>query len=310
MSAPIPPLNALRTFDAVARHGSLTRAAVELCVTHSAVSRQLAVLEGYLGITLFDRGARGVSLTAVGQAYFADISPVFEIIASATSRLRGIGDGQPLRLCVYATFAAKWLMHRLPRFEAAHPEIAIQISATPTPVDFKRLDIDAAIQIGDGQWSGIESQFLFADEIEPVYSPSLLRSGPPLLSVDDLTRHRLLQSRYRKRDWYDWLHGIGRFDLDARVSLQKGGFQNSLLAYQAAIEGLGIVIGQVRLLENDFAKGLLIRPFDRPVKRESAYYLLIPKGRSANRNMQAFRAWLNNEVSVMDAESPKSTQAS
>lgn len=300
MAQLIPPLNALRAFDAVGRHGSLTRAATELCVTHSAVSRQLALLEGYLGITLFERGPRGVALTEVGAAYFSDISPAFQAIASATSKLNGAGDGQPLRLCVYATFAAKWLMHRLQRFEAAYPDIEIQISATPTPVDFNKLDIDAAIQLGDGLWTGIDSEFLFADVIEPVCSPALLRSGPALTGIDDLRKHRLLQSRYRKRDWYDWLHGVGRFDLDKEVALQKGGFQNSLLAYQAAIEGLGIVIGQTKLLVNDLASGTLVRPFGLPVARERGYYLMMPKGRSSTRNLQAFRSWLTDEVMMAE----------
>jgi LysR family glycine cleavage system transcriptional activator len=295
MTRPIPPLNPLHVFDAVARHGSLTRAAEELCVTHSAVSRQLATLEDYLGVTLFERGPRGVTLTRVGATYFNDVGPAFATIATATSRLAGEAEGQPLRLCVYSTFAAKWLMHRLHRFEQNHPSIPLELSTTVKAIDFSNQSIDAAIQLGEGTWSGITSDFLFADVIEPVCSPGLLRIGPPLKSIDDLAHHRLLQSRYRKRDWHDWLHALGRTDLDSIVGLHKGSFQNSLLAYQAALEGLGIVMGQLHLLANDLASGQLIRPFRRPVVRTLGYYLMVPEGRARSRKVDAFRSWILEE---------------
>jgi LysR family glycine cleavage system transcriptional activator len=296
MARTVPPLNPLHVFDAVARLGSLTRASVELCVTHSAVSRQLATLEAYLGVELFERGPRGVALTKVGERYFAEIGPAFAAISGATARLAGSAEGQPLRLCVYTTFAAKWLMHRLNRFEQRYPSIPIEISTTVSPINFSKQDIDAAIQVGTGQWSGMSSEFLFADVIEPVCSPALLANGPPLATIDDLKQHRLLQSRYRRRDWHDWLHAQGRTDLDDYVNQQKGGFQNSLLAYQAAIEGIGIVMGQTQLLANDIAAGRLVCPFQRPMRRDLAYYLLIPEGRMHERKVAALRNWLSGEI--------------
>lgn len=292
----IPPLNPLHVFEAVARLGSLTKAAAELCVTHSAVSRQLSTIEQYLGVVLFDRGPRGVRLTKVGATYYKTIGPVFASIAAATENIVGRAEDEPLRLSVYSTFAAKWLLRRLHRFEVRHPEIPVEISTTVSPINFNEIEVDAAIQFGDGHWEGIDMHHLFDDVIEPVCSPALLRDGPPLRSIDDLAHHRLLQSRYRRRDWFDWLNEVGRSDLEGLVKRQRGSFQNSLLAYQAAIEGLGVAMGQIRLLASDLATDALVRPFRMPVHRKLAYYLLVPENRRHSSRIDAFRAWLLEEI--------------
>ncbi|NML31767.1 transcriptional regulator GcvA [Paraburkholderia antibiotica] len=299
MSRTVPPLNPLHVFDAVARLGSLTKASAELCVTHSAVSRQLTTLEQYLGVTLFEREPRGVRLTKAGATYHKAVGPAFAAIAAATESIVGSAEGEALRLNVYTTFAAKWLMHRLQRFEQRYPNIPVEISTTVAPMNFNEVEADAAIQFGDGNWPGIRSEPLFNDVIEPVCSPALLRNGPPLKTISDLAKHRLLQSRYRRQDWFDWLRAVGRSDLEGLVKQQRGGFQNSLLAYQAAIEGLGVVVGQTRLLANDIASGALVCPFKRPVKRELGYYLLIAEGRRPSRKIAAFRSWLMDEISTM-----------
>ncbi|MEI7297492.1 transcriptional regulator GcvA [Paraburkholderia tropica] len=296
MARSVPPLNPLHVFDAVARLGSLTKAAIELCVTHSAVSRQLATLEQYLGVTLFERESRGVKLTRVGATYHKAVGPAFASIVAATESIVGRAEGEPLRLSVYNTFAAKWLMHRLQRFEQRYPAIPVEISTTVAPMNFNEVEVDAAIQFGDGNWSGIASEHLFDDVIEPVCSPALLCRGPPLKKIADLVQHRLLQSRYRRRDW---LEAVGHGELEGLVKQQRGGFQNSLLAYQAAIEGLGVVIGQTHLLENDLARGALVRPFKKPVKRELGYYLLMPEGRRPSPKIAAFRAWLFDEIAAI-----------
>ncbi|ALP68568.1 hypothetical protein AN416_38270 (plasmid) [Paraburkholderia caribensis] len=292
-------MNPLHVFATVARSGSLTNAAAELCVTQSAVSRQITTLENYLGVELLERGPRGVALTNVGAAYFKSIGPAFSAIESATEKIVGRLEGEPLRLSVYATFAAKWLMHRLHRFEAKYPAIPVELSTTVAKINFNEIQVDAAIQFGDDSWKGISCERLFDDVIEPVCSPKLLRRGTGLITIDDLAHHRLLQSKYRREDWFDWLRAVGRSDLEELVSRQRGGFQNSLLAYQAAIEGLGVVIGQTKLLANDLAAGTLVRPFDRPVTRDLAYYLLIPENRRHSRDVNAFRSWLLTEIRAM-----------
>ncbi|WP_207001326.1 transcriptional regulator GcvA [Trinickia mobilis] len=295
----VPPLNPLHVFESVARQGSLTSAAAELCVTHSAVSRQITTLERYLGVRLFERGPKGAKLTNVGASYFKQIGPAFSAIATATEAIVGRLEGEPLRLSVYNTFAAKWLMHRLHRFERAHPTIPVELSTTVAKINFNEVQVDAAIQFGDSNWPGVNCERLFQDVIEPVCSPVLLKSGPPLKSIDDLAHHRLLQSRYRRHDWFDWLRAVGRSDLDELVSRQRGGFQNSLLAYQAAVEGMGIVMGQLQLLANDLETGILVRPFNMPVTRDLAYYLLVPDSRRHSRKVEAFRAWLRAEIETM-----------
>jgi LysR family glycine cleavage system transcriptional activator len=299
MARTIPPLNPLHVFETVARLGSLTKAAAELCVTHSAVSRQLSTIEQYLGVVLFDREPRGVRLTKVGATYYKTIGPAFASIAAATENIVGRAEDEPLRLSVYNTFAAKWLLQRLHRFEVRHPAIPVEISTTVSPINFNETEVDAAIQFGDGHWPGIDSEHLFDDVIEPVCSPALLHGGPPLRKIDDLAHHRLLQSRYRRRDWFDWLDAVGRADLEGLVKRQRGGFQNSLLAYQAAIEGLGIAMGQTRLLASDLAAGTLARPFRMPVHRALAYYLLVPGNRRHSGKIDAFRTWLFDEIEAM-----------
>lgn len=291
MARKVPPLNPLRVFECTARCGSFTSAAEELCVSQSAVSRQVAALEEYLGIRLFLREQGGVQLTSAGERYFREIGPAFTTIASATERLRRTTATSPLKLRVYATFATKWLMRRLPIFQELHPDIHVRMSTTVAPVNFARDDVDGAIQVGEGNWPGADAEFLFADEIEPVCSPALLEPT-------DLSRHRLLHSRYRRRDWADWLEAFGYSvpeDPDPMV------FPSSLLTYQAAVEGLGIAIGQIPLLQPEFESAQLVRPFHLPLKRNLAYYLVTPHGLTPPSKMKHFRDWLMSEINQATA---------
>jgi LysR family glycine cleavage system transcriptional activator len=296
MSNSIPPLNPLKVFETVARVSNLTKAAEELHVTQSAVSRQLGVLERYLGVRLFVREARGVSLTRQGREYQQRIGPAFAQIASATSDLRGLKKEKTLRVLAYTTFAAKWLLRHMHHFERAFPDIEVQITSAVEPVIFERDQVDIAIQFGEGKSYGGRSVLLFRDVIEPVCSPSLMHSDLPLLKPSDLTRHRLLSSRYRTSDWPDWLrnHGLGKL-----ISSQSPPLPSSLLAYQAAIEGLGVVIGQPRLLEAEFSSNLLVRPFDSPLKRDMGYYAVLPPNRNLPQAI-IFLEWLKSEVESID----------
>jgi LysR family glycine cleavage system transcriptional activator len=219
----LPPLNSLRVFEAVARHGSLTKAATELHVTQSAISRQLATIEEYLGVALFNREPRGVSLTKVGATYHQTIGPAFAAITTATERIAGRAEDEPLRLCAYDTFAAKWLIQRLHDFELRHPAIPIEITTRVLPIDFSEVEVDAAIQVGNGDWPGVDAYRLFDDVIEPVCSPALARGGPPLDAIDNLAHYPLLQTRYRRHDWVDWLQGVGRGDLKSLIRHQHRG---------------------------------------------------------------------------------------
>ncbi|GAA0804028.1 transcriptional regulator GcvA [Cupriavidus gilardii] len=296
MARRIPPLNPLRVFEVVARTQNLTVAAQELHVSQSAVSRQIAVLEGYLGIELFRRERHGVSLTRVGQAYAEEVVPAFDAIATATARLLKNTSQGALRVRTYTTFAAKWLIPRLPDFQAQYPSIEVRIDNAIPDVDFDRDPADLAIQFGDGRWPRVSADFLFHDEIEPVCTPEYLRThrGGGRGRPEALLRHRLLVSHYRRADWDDWLAFAGLAEMADRT--ERMSFGSSVLTWQAALDGLGIAIGQAAMLQAELASGRLVRPFARPLVRSKSYYLVRPAVQRESRKVTAFRDWLLDTV--------------
>ncbi len=299
MTQRIPPLNPLKVFETVARTENLTGAAHELHVTQSAVSRQISVLEAYLGVELLRRQRHGVSLTKAGRAYAEQIVPAFAMIANATEELLKDSSQDALRLLTYTTFAAKWLIPRLPDFHAKHPGIEVRLSTAVPDVDFDRDEVDMAIQFGDGQWPNTQSDRLFTDQTEPVCSPAFLAMyAPESQHPESLLRQRLLLSRYRRNDWSDWLevNQLSSMSVDSK----RMSFGSSILALQAAVDGLGIVIGQTRLLASDFETGRLLRPFAgtrwKPLRSDRAYYLLRPLHQRESNKTWAFREWLLQTV--------------
>jgi LysR family glycine cleavage system transcriptional activator len=294
MSRVIPPLNPLRVFEAVARLGSFTKAADELHVSQSAVSRQVSIIENYLDVKLLNREQRGVTLTEFGRTYQQQIGQAFAQIFAATQDLLLCSHGGPIKLGVYTTFAAKWLMHRLPEFHALHPEVEVSLSTIVAPVDFSKENIDLAIQFGDGSWPGVTCEHLFDDEIAPVCSPLLFKGDAPLKTPEDLKRYRLLHSHYRKSDWSDWLAAVGLLPLANHQDNMV--FSSSILTYQAAMDGLGVAIGQIRLLDQELKTGSLMCPFERIVRRQYAYYLLTPQRDSASKKVGIFRDWLLDDI--------------
>ncbi|MES2184553.1 MAG: LysR substrate-binding domain-containing protein [Pseudomonadota bacterium] len=291
----LPPLNPLRVFEVVARTENLTVAARQLSVTQSAVSRQIGVLEDYLGFQLIKRERHGVALTQLGKAYSAKILPAFEMIADATESLGGGDTGQLIRIGTYTTFAAKWLIPRLPNFRNKCPDIEVRIINTVPEVDFDRDPVDAAIQFGNGRWPGMQVDLMFHDEIEPVCSPQFLAQyAPNPRFPTSLLRQNLLVSRYRKTDWDEWL--AARALQDEAAEAGRMTFNSTLLCWQAAIDGLGIAIGQPALVEKELRMGQLVRPFKQPVLREQGYYLLRPLRQREGRSMGLFKDWLMSEA--------------
>jgi len=289
----IPPLNPLRFFEVVARTQNLTLAAQELCVTQSAVSRQIAVLEAYLGVELFRRGRHGVSLTPIGKAYAEQVIPSFHNISAATARLLASSHGGMLRVRTYTTFASQWLIPRLPDFRSLHPDIDVDIVTGMRDVDFERDAVDLAIQAGVGDWTSARHDMLFYDRIDPVCSPAYLNTHAQ--GGDDLPallRGRLLYSRYSHShsDWEAWLD---RNAMTTGTSASEWtGFSISMLAWQSAAAGLGVAMGQIAMLNEEFKLGNLLRPFNKPVRRDHAYYLLRPKQRTDLTKVKVFREWL------------------
>lgn len=286
----MPPLNPLRVFEVAARLESFSRAAEELRVTQSAVSRQIATLESYLGAQLFAREQARVVLTKAGSAYYKQIAPALKAIETATEAMLRTRREQPLRLRVYTTFASLWLIPRLPLFHKAYPRIRVKISNLVNPVNFTKEDLDLAIQFGSAPWTGMQSRLLLNDVIQPVCSPDFLKRAK-LGTLDDLLHQPLLGAHYRRADWSDWLTEQGLKDPPA------GGteFPSSMLTYQAAKEGLGIAMGQVTLLQSDIASGALV-PLFEPFTRRMGYYAVWPKTTPLSRDGRTFLRWLESMV--------------
>ncbi|MDM0117017.1 transcriptional regulator GcvA [Variovorax sp. J22R133] len=288
----LPPLNAIKAFEAAARHLSITLAADELSVTPGAVSRQIKSLEESLGMKLLVRGHRQISLTRLGSEYFKAVTKAFDDLKEATRKLQRRSPRKQLRIRAYTTFAMRWLIPRLSGFHAANPGVEVLLTASLDEVDFKKEDIDGAIRLGDGQWPGVNAHRLIDNILLPVASPALMKNGPPLKKAADLKAHTLLHSIARPDDWAHWLDAHApRARIDARSGMS---YQSSAMSYMAAAEGQGVAIAQRFLVENDLREGRLVAPFKQNVvdMGDYTYYLITPSHREEGKNMKTFRAWL------------------
>src|SRR5215510_4660728 len=239
MSARLPSLNGLRAFEAAARHLSFTQAASELNVTQTAISHQIKRLEQELGVRLFIRQNRALTLTAEASEYLPGVRAAFNDLRLATDRLLRREDDHVLTVSTLASLAAKWLLPRLSAFQEAHPGIDVRITTSTNLVDFQRDNVDAAIRYGRGQWPGVRAEWLMRDELFPVCSPELLKGKKPLKKPEDLADHVLLHSSSgNDDDWRLWLTAAG---LPADLSRQPGvTFDLIFMTIQAAIDGLGV----------------------------------------------------------------------
>lgn len=288
----VPSLSALAAFEAAARHGSFTRAAEELNLTQGAVSRQVAHLEQVLGVALFERVRKRVSLTPAGGAYAAEIREGLSRIAAATvSTMAFRGAAGLLHLAILPTFGTRWLIPRLPRFTEAHPGITINFATKLVPFDFAREPLDAAIHFGDPVWPGARLHRLMGEEIVPVAAPALVaRLG--FAQPADMLRAPLLQQSTRPRAWANWLEQQGL--APSRASMGPR-FEQFAMVSQAAVAGLGLAIVPRFLVEEELRAGSLVIPFDLPVTGSEGYYLVYPEARARLPAVVAFRDWLLRE---------------
>jgi len=291
----LPPLNALRAFESAARHASFKRAAEELCVTQGAISRHIQKLEDNLGMRLFTRRHRQVSLTREGEAYLAVVRDAFGRISQATTDLRSRGDDQRLRVKLPITCAVRWLVPRLARFHAQHPAVSVQITTSHDPVDFDAEEIDVAVHYGAGIPPGLAGEKLFGEVLVPICSPKLLARRPALRKARDLANHVLLHSIRRPNDWRQWLEAAGAGDVEGEHGLT---FENSSLTYQGAAQGLGLAIAQLALVADDLEAGQLAAPFKRQVRNDVAYNLVFPRERAHLKKIRDFHAWIAREAAV------------
>jgi LysR family transcriptional regulator, glycine cleavage system transcriptional activator len=300
MRRTLPPLNPLRIFEAAARHVHFTRAADELGITQAAVSRQISVLETWLGVKLFERRHSELRLTGAGIQYQESLRQAFDLIGDSTAKILGGSVQSKIVLRSYATFALLWLLPRLPRFRARHPEVQIDLLTSVAAIEFQREQADLIITHGVAKPEGVIAQRLFGDLLAPVCSPALLPGGRPLEDPADLKRFTLLQSRYRATDWQEWLAHVGA-DFSAEQGLIFG---SSTLTYQAAKEGIGVAMGQLRLLESELAAGSLVIALDRRLERASGYFLLHSKRGEQDERVTSLREWIVEEAKASLAAYP------
>ncbi|WP_439358866.1 transcriptional regulator GcvA [Bradyrhizobium sp. DASA03007] len=291
MTARLPSLNGLRAFEAAARHLSFTLAAAELNVTQTAISHQIRRLEEELGIRLFVRQNRALALTPEARDYLPGVRAAFNDLRLATDRLLRKDDDKVLTVSTLASLAAKWLLPRLTDFQEQHPGIDVRITTSTSLVDFQRDDVDAAIRYGRGQWPGLRADWLMADELFPVCSPSLLRGDKPLRRPEDLRNHPLLHtSNANSDDWRLWLTAAG---LPADIARQPGiTFDMIFMTIQAAIDGIGVAMGRTSYVQDDIAKGRLVVPFKIALPADAGFYLVSPEGRREAPKLAAFRQWV------------------
>jgi|TARA_R110002124_G_scaffold26361_1_gene94591 LysR family glycine cleavage system transcriptional activator len=297
MAHPIPPLNALRAFEVTARLGTLAKAADELCVTPSAVGHQVKNLEDWLGIRLFQVEGGARRLTFEGERLAQQLGDAFGQINLACRALSRNQASTELHIHVTPTFAIRWLVPRLGRFQALHPDISVHIATSARPIDFERDDVYAAIQFGGGTWPGMIADLLFKEDVFPVCHPRLLEGDRPLVDPHDLRGHTLLHTYHRGGDWARWLAAAG-VPASAVDPDQGQTFDLTTMALDAAEAGMGIAITREAQVRDALEAGRLAAPFRRDLLRGEGCYFVSRKTRRDESPVKAFRDWLLAEAAA------------
>jgi LysR family transcriptional regulator, glycine cleavage system transcriptional activator len=289
----LPPLNALKAFEAAARAESFTRAADELNVTQAAVSHQVKALEGTLGIRLFNRERQRLALTEAGREYLIVVRDALDRIAVGTARLVQRQSAGVLTISASPDFAAKWLVHRIGRFAESHPDIDLRVLATAHHVDFAREDVDLAIRHGDGKWPGLDVVRLCSERLFPVCSPKLLSGRNRIAGAADLLKFPLL----RLEDWTTWARWFEAAGLADAVSLAHGPVLNrASMLIDAAAEGQGIALARTALAARDIIGGRLVQPIEVSLRVANTYWIVCPKATSGMPKIATCRKWLLTEA--------------
>ena len=289
MRRKIPSIEALIAFEAAARHLSFTRSADELALTQSAVGRQIASLEEYLGVPLFNRIKKRISLTDVGQMYARQVRESLEKIERDTlGAMAHQGAGGILELAVIPTFATRWLIPRLPEFYARHEHITLNLTTRAEPFMFTGTQFDAAIHFGNPVWPGALAHHLFGEEMTPVCSPRLL-NGRASLQPDELEQYTLLHQSARPDAWRQWLVQAGVREANCMKGQRYELFS---MLVEAARAGLGIALVPRFFVMNELAVGELLIPCDLPLRNDKGYYLVYPECKQCSPLLMAFEKWL------------------
>ena len=299
----LPPLGLFRTFEAVARHLSFTAAASELCLTQSAVSRQIATLELLTGLRLFRRLHRAIELTPAGQRLLEAVTRGLDQIHGCLTALGTATKMPQITVSATVAFAWFWLMPRLDQFSARHPEVDLRILATDTPVLPGRGDVDVAILFGSGQWEGINSQLLFLERVYPVCSPRFLSAHPALLRPDDLLCQTLLhldidRSAPDSVDWQRWLASQG---VTGQPVLPGIRFNSYPMVLQAAEAGRGVALGWSYIVDPIVASGRLVQPVGGAMETRNGYYLSTSEDAPRAPELEDFLRWIATEATETPA---------
>lgn len=286
MAYRLPPLNALRLFEAAGRLLSFKRAAEELHVTPSAVSHGIQALEDWLGAPLFTRGHRSLTLTPTGETYLPDVRRALEALVKATDKVPGRRPLGRLTVSAAPSFGLRWLIPNLPDFSAAHPGIEVSIDTAHRRVEFPRDGVDLAIRMGRGDWPGLDALNLVQEQLVPVATPAL---AAQIKTPHDLAPRMLLHVETVAEDWRSWcaLAGVAFDGIDAGPR-----FDNIQMALEAAAQGIGIAIGRLPLIEADLAAGRLAMVLPPPRRCATGYWLVTAPESLSRPEVAAFRNWI------------------
>jgi LysR family glycine cleavage system transcriptional activator len=288
----MPPLNAVKAFEAAGRLENFSAAGVELNVTPGAVSRQIKNLEQYLGVDLFARVGNEVQITAAGRLYLGYVQDGFGKLQAGTRAVRADQAGQPLHIWGSRFFIRLWLLPRLPDFHLQFPDQEVLIT-TVRPDSPLPPEIDVAILPGSGRWNAMRADLLLRRVLVPVCSPAYLKSAPPLEKPADLEHHTLLETSAGATEWDRWSAsaGAGSLALARRVT-----FTSTDLAFSAALDGLGVVLGRHGFIETDLKKGNLVKPFERTLEAGDGFYLIYEERDRLPTRVGNFRKWIADQL--------------
>lgn len=291
----LPSIGALVAFESAARHLSFSRAAAELHLTQGAISRQVRELETRLGLSLFERINQRVFLTDAGEAYRLEVARILAGLAAATERtMASAGGAEVLNLAVLPTFAARWLVPRLPKFLAEHPQATVNFTVRNDPFTFADTPLDAAIHFGEPSWPGAICDFLCIEEIYPVAAPTL-RDRFGLTDIAAIARAPLLHQSSRPTAWADW---FAAEDLPTASAYRGSRFDQFSMIAEAAVAGLGVALMPRFMIEVELASGRLALLTERPLNAGKAYWFVYPEVKVRSRLVRSFGEWLKAEAAA------------
>jgi LysR family transcriptional regulator, glycine cleavage system transcriptional activator len=287
----LPPLNALRAFEAVARQGTLTRAAEELHVTPTAVSRHIRNLEESLNVRLFDREGGQLLLTSHGKTYARTLARAFDMMGEATDLLSQASARTQITLRAFTTLLVRWMIPRLPDFQLKHPEVDLRLTTAFDAVDFERDKVDLGVRYGQGQWPGLHATRLFSDELVAVGNTAMRDRFADRPLAEALEASTLLVHTLHLDDWPDWFEAAG---LEEVVAQNRQPFDDMSLIYQSALDGIGVGMVQRRYLTRDLDEGRLHLLSPVVLRRERGFYLVCRQETASNAAVQSFIKWIED----------------